>query len=110
MRLKAGLQTLQIAISPEERLIAEQAILNLRELNKTCDAAPHGKVFAIAETMAVNQGREFICKSLESSLATQATDVEKNGTARTCSCNGAREHCGKRRQKLMTAAGQNEQR
>ena len=40
--------------SPEERLIAEQTILNLRELNKACDAAPGGKVFAIAETMAMN--------------------------------------------------------
>lgn len=63
--------------SPEERLIAEQAILNLRELNKTCDAAPDGKVFAIAETMAMNQGRALIRKTLESSLAHQATDVEK---------------------------------
>ncbi len=61
----------------EERLIAEQAILNLRELNKTCDAAPDGKVFAIAETMAMNQGRALIRKTLETSLALQATDVEK---------------------------------
>lgn len=64
-------------ISPEERLIAEQAILNLRELNKVCDAAPDGKVFAIAETMAMNQGRDLIRKNLESSLVHQATDVEK---------------------------------
>jgi hypothetical protein len=64
-------------LSPEERLIAEQAILNLRELNKACDEAPDGKVFAIAETMAMNQGRALIRKTLESSLAHQATHVEK---------------------------------
>lgn len=63
--------------SPEERLIAEQAILNLRELNKACDNAPDGKVFAIAETIAMDQGRDLIRKTLESSLAHQATDVEK---------------------------------
>ena len=49
-----------INTSPEERLIAEQAILDLRELNKGCDTTPDGKVFAIAETMAMNQGRDLL--------------------------------------------------
>ena len=39
-------------LSPEERLIAEQAVLNLRTLNSAADAAVDGTVFAIAEKLA----------------------------------------------------------
>lgn len=66
-------------LSPEERLVAEQAILNLRSLNKACDAAPDGKVLAIAERLAMDQGREQIRQTLEISLSAQATEVEKKG-------------------------------
>ncbi len=68
-------------LSPEERLVAEQAILNLRSLNKACDAAPDGKVLAIAERLAMDQGREQIRRTLEISLTAQATEVEKKGCA-----------------------------
>lgn len=43
--------------SPEERLVAEQAVLGMRELARTCDAAPDGKVLAACEAMAMQQGR-----------------------------------------------------
>jgi hypothetical protein len=64
-------------LSPEERLIAEQAILNLRSLNDACDAAADGTVLAIAEKMAVDQGRELTRRVLQISLDTQVKSVEK---------------------------------
>jgi len=66
-------------LTPEERLIAEQAVLNLRELNKACDEAPDGKVLGIAELLAVDQGRELIRRTLETSLRQQAEATEKKG-------------------------------
>lgn len=64
-------------LSAEERLIAEQAILNYRTLNETCDAAADGTVFAIAEKLAVEQGRELTQRTLQASLNAQVKSVEK---------------------------------
>ena len=66
-------------LSPEERLIAEQAVLNLRSLDKACDAAADGTVLAVAEELAMQQGRELIRKTLQTSLQAQAKSVEKKG-------------------------------
>ena len=63
--------------TPEERLIAEQAILNFRELNKACDDAADGTVLNVCETLAIEQGRELIRKTVETSLSLQAQEVEK---------------------------------
>jgi hypothetical protein len=68
--------------TPEERLVAEQAILNFRELNKTCDEAADGTVLDVCETLAIQQGRELIRKTVETSLSLQAREVEKKGRAR----------------------------
>lgn len=65
--------------TPEERLIAEQAILNFRELNKACDDAADGTVLDVCETLAIEQGRELIRKTVETSLSLQAQEVEKKG-------------------------------
>ncbi len=64
-------------LSPAERLIAEQAILNLRTLNNACDMAADGTVLAIAETLAVQQGRELTQKTLPMSVDAQVETVEK---------------------------------
>ena len=63
----------------EERLIAEQAVTNFRELNRACDAAADGQVLGMAEQLAMEQGRELIRHTLESSLRHQAEAVEKKG-------------------------------
>lgn len=72
-------------MTPEERLIAEQAVLNFRELNKACDAAVDGTVLDVCETLAMQQGRELMRKTIQTSLALQAKEVEKkrhrNGSA-----------------------------
>lgn len=64
-------------LSREERLIAEQAVLNLRSLNKACDAAADGTVLAIGEKLAVEQGRELTRRTLQATLDTQVESVEK---------------------------------
>jgi len=73
-------------LSPEERLIAEQAVLNLRSLNKACDAAADGTVLAIAEQVAMTQGRELIRRTLQTSLDQQVHTVEKKGRRAERAC------------------------
>ena len=66
-------------LSLEERLIAEQAVMNLRALNKACRNAEDGTVLTVAETLAMQQGRELIRQTLQSSLKSEAEEVEKKG-------------------------------
>jgi hypothetical protein len=66
-------------LTAEERLLAEQAVLNLRTLNRACDEAADGTVLAVAETLAMQQGRELIRRTLEVSLNRQAQEAEKKG-------------------------------
>lgn len=66
-------------LTAEERLLAEQAVLNLRSLNETCDDAADGTVLAIAERLAVEQGREFTRRTLQAAVDRQAQAVEKKG-------------------------------
>lgn len=65
------------ALSPQERLIAEQAIMNFRTLNKACREAVDGKVLAVAETMAIEQGRELTRRTLEASVNQERDELEK---------------------------------
>ena len=64
-------------LTAEERLIAEQAVMNLRTLKTACREAPHGKVLRVAEVLAVDQGRELTRRTLEVSLQSEAAEVEK---------------------------------
>lgn len=66
-------------MTPQERLIAEQAVLNFRELNKACDAAADGTVMNVCEKLAMQQGRELIRRTMEVTLNGQAAEVEKKG-------------------------------
>lgn len=66
-------------LSAEERLLAEQAVLNRRALRAACRAAPDGRVLAVAEQLAIEQGREFIRSMLESSLQEEGREAEKKG-------------------------------
>lgn len=64
-------------LSSAERLIAEQAVLNLRSLNKACDDAADGKVLAVAEGVAIEQGREFTRQTLQQAVDAHIADIEK---------------------------------
>jgi hypothetical protein len=66
-------------LTAEERLLAEQAVLNFRELNKAGHAAADGTVLGVCEKLAIEQGRELTRRMLEASLHQQAAAVEKKG-------------------------------
>jgi hypothetical protein len=68
-------------LEPQERLLAEQFILNLRALNQACDAASDGTVLNVCESLAVAQGRELVRRSIETALQKQAAAVEKKRLA-----------------------------
>jgi hypothetical protein len=60
-------------------LLVEQALLMARELQAAADAAPDGRVLAVAELVAVRAGRELTRKALEAALQAQAEGAEKRG-------------------------------
>ena len=60
-----------------EALIVEQALAMARDLKRVADAAPDGRVLAIAEQAAVRQGLELTRKSLEAVLNAQGAELEK---------------------------------
>jgi hypothetical protein len=64
-------------MTAEERLLAEQLVLNFRELNQACDRAKDGTVLGVCEEMALRQGRELMRQTIEASLHLQRAEVEK---------------------------------
>lgn len=66
-------------LSLEERLLAEQAVLQHRALREACAAAADGKVLAVAERLAVEQGRAAARLQLETALQHEAAAAEKKG-------------------------------
>jgi hypothetical protein len=56
--------------SPEERLVAEQALLNYRELQKVMQSAPHGKGMAVLEQAVRQKGFEQMRQALRNYLKT----------------------------------------
>jgi hypothetical protein len=67
------------AQTPLEALVLEQALLLARQLQKTAEEAPDGKVFARVEAAAVPAARELARQAVQLALQTQATAVEKKG-------------------------------
>ena len=64
-----------------EAAAVEQAPAMARELKRLADAAPDGKVLAVAEEAAVDLGRRFVRDRLQDVLNAQAADLEKKGGA-----------------------------
>jgi hypothetical protein len=50
--------------SDEERLVAEQALLNYRELKRLMKSAPHGQGMAVMETAVRDKGFEQMRRTL----------------------------------------------
>ena len=67
-------------LTANERLIAEQAVMNFRASNAACNVAADGTVLGIAEQLAVKQGREATRQTLEISLQMQNADLEKKAS------------------------------
>lgn len=64
-------------MTAEERLLAEQAVLNFRSLNQVARLAPDGHVLDVVERFAIEKGRELVRKTIELSLHAEGTEVEK---------------------------------
>ena len=62
-----------------EAILVEQALAMARELEAVSDAAPDGRVLAIAEEAAVRSGRKLTLAALEAALLRQAEASEKKG-------------------------------
>jgi len=62
----------------EERLVAEQALLNYRELQKLMKTAPHGKGMAVMEQAVREKGFEQMRHTL-SLLINAQNDGQKRG-------------------------------
>ncbi len=65
--------------SPEEALIAEQALAMYREMRQAATSAPDGEVLSVAESLAVARGRELTRRSLETVLQEEIVTAEKKG-------------------------------
>src|SRR5438046_680042 len=65
------------ARSELEAILLEQAQAMARELEAVTDAAPDGRVLAVAELAAVRGGRELARRALEAALQRQAAAAEK---------------------------------
>jgi hypothetical protein len=65
--------------SPEEALIAEQALAMYREMRHAAASAADGEVLSVAESLAVARGRELMRRSLETVLQEEIAAVEKKG-------------------------------
>lgn len=64
-------------MTAEERLLAEQVVLNMRTLNRVARLAPDGHVLDVVERLALEQGRELVRRTIELSLHAERTEVEK---------------------------------
>jgi hypothetical protein len=64
-------------VTAEERLLAEQSVLNFRTLNRVARLAPDGHVLDVVERLALEQGRELVRRTIELSLHEEGTEVEK---------------------------------
>jgi len=62
----------------QERLVAEQALLNYRELRRVMNNAPHGKAMAVLEQAVRQKGFEQMRQTL-SFLANAHDEAQKKG-------------------------------
>ena len=65
--------------SDEERLVAEQALLNYRELKRVMKNAPHGKGMAVMEQAVREKGFEQMRQTL-SILVNAHDEAQKKGS------------------------------
>lgn len=75
--------------SDEERLVAEQAMLNYRELKAVMKTAPHGKGMAVMEQAVREKGFEQMRQTL-SLLANAHDEAQKKGSTASRASAGAK--------------------
>ena len=67
------------SLTPSQRLIVEQAFVLARELESAADSAPEGQMIDRCESFLLGNGRDFLRRSLESTLQSRAELLEKKG-------------------------------
>lgn len=67
-------------LNDRERLMAEQAVLSLREATAAMRGAPHGQGLAVTERAVQEQGRKITLAMMEQVLVS-AAEEEKGGSA-----------------------------
>ena len=73
-----------------ERLVLEQTIAYVSALRRQAATAPHGKVVAACEQLALTEGRKLLRTTLAATLQSQAhaTDSKKSSPAHAPKGNG----------------------
>ncbi len=99
-RSKSGIDGTEL--TPNERFVAKQMVLNLRALTTACIAAPDGPVMVVAEKLVIEQGREAIRKALlgDGTLAATACTDQMRTTILKCGWNGFDERRREARNRL----------
>jgi hypothetical protein len=67
-------------LSSRERLVAEQAVLLVRALDKAADEAPHGQGLACLEKVIVDEGFSHLRTMLASAVSARE-EAQKKGPA-----------------------------
>lgn len=67
-------------MTPEERLVAEQAVLTLRQLKEAAAQAPMGQGMNALEAVIHNQGKEHL-RQMMSLAAASRPEAQKKGSA-----------------------------
>jgi hypothetical protein len=64
-------------LTPIQRLVVEQALVMAKELEAAADSAPEGQVIDRCESFLLGFGRDFLRRTLESTLQSRAEGLEK---------------------------------
>lgn len=64
-------------LTPLERLVVEQSLVMVKELEAAADSAPEGQVIDRCESFMLGFGRDFLRRMLESTIQMRAEDLEK---------------------------------
>lgn len=70
------------SLTPAQRLIVEHAFVLAKELESAADSAPEGQVIDRCESLLLGNGRDFLRRSLETTLQSRAESAEKKTAAR----------------------------
>ncbi len=65
------------SLTPTQRLIVEQALVMAKELEAAADSAPEGQIIDRCESFLLGSGRDFLRRSLESTIQSRAENLEK---------------------------------
>ena len=72
------------SLTPIQRLIVEQALVMAKELEAVADSAPEGQIIDRCESFMLGFGRDFLRRTLESTIQSRAESLEKKVALLEC--------------------------